>query len=161
MLRRFTDDGAIGEAGVTDPFIAVDFIAFKHPATGFRLTWAKTSPRWRPFDNYLRRKAFLHFTVNAIMGNGRLPQAAWQACYWGISSPLLPRRYRDPAFMASITAMRILACAAQRNSSRWDLQNRLSRTASPTSRSGSLFRSRARWRARQTTSGGHRANCSS
>ena len=117
--RVFSPDGwsLVGEAGVfTDPFYSPgsDFIAIGNDCTADLIVRAAAgedvTARAEAFNTtYLRLFDAFHRLYNGqypLMGNAQVmtAKAAWDnACYWAISALLyFQRRYREPAFMASI-----------------------------------------------------------
>ncbi len=140
--RVFSPDGwsLVGEAGVfTDPFYSPgsDFIAIGNDLTADLITRAAAgedvSARAEAFNlNYLRLyEAFLRLYDGQyrLMGNAQVmtAKAAWDnGCYWAISALLyFQRRYRDPAFMASIDPLMrrffVLHARLQQLFRAWDL----------------------------------------
>jgi flavin-dependent dehydrogenase len=140
--RVFSPDGwsLVGEAGVfTDPFYSPgsDFIAIGNDLTADLITRAAAgedvSARAEAFNvNYLRLyDAFLRLYDGQyrLMGNAQVmtAKAAWDnGCYWAISALLyFQRRYRDPAFMASIDPLMrrffVLHARLQQLFRAWDL----------------------------------------
>ena len=130
----------VGEAGVfTDPFYSPgsDFIAIGNDLTTDLVirtaAGEDVTARAEAFDaNYLRLyEAFLRLYDGQyrLMGNAQVmtAKAAWDnACYWGISALLyFQRRYRDPAFMASIDPLMrrffVLHARMQQLLRAWDL----------------------------------------
>jgi flavin-dependent dehydrogenase len=140
--RVISPDGwsLVGEAGVfTDPFYSPgsDFIAIGNDMTTdlvIRTTAGEdVTARAQAFDGtYLRLyEAFLRLYNGQyrLMGNAQVmtAKAAWDnACYWAISALLyFQRRYRDPAFMASIDPLMrrffVLHARMQQLFQAWDL----------------------------------------
>ena len=138
----FSPDGwsLVGEAGVfTDPFYSPgsDFIAIGNDMTTDLIMRATAgedvSARADAFNaSYLRLyEAFLRLYDGQyrLMGNAQVmtAKAAWDnACYWAISALLyFQRRYRDPAFMASIEPLLrrffVLHARMQQLFRAWDL----------------------------------------
>jgi flavin-dependent dehydrogenase len=140
--RVFSPDGwsLVGEAGVfTDPFYSPgsDFIAIGNDLTADLIVRAaageNVTARAEAFNlGYLRLyEAFLRLYDGQyrLMGNAQVmtAKAAWDnACYWAISALLyFQRRYRDPAFMASIEPLMrrffVLHARMQQLFRAWDL----------------------------------------
>jgi len=140
--RVISPDGwsLVGEAGVfTDPFYSPgsDFIAIGNDLTTDLVirtaAGEDVTARAEAFDaNYLRLyEAFLRLYDGQyrLMGNAQVmtAKAAWDnACYWSISALLyFQRRYRDPAFMASIDPLMrrffVLHARMQQLLRAWDL----------------------------------------
>lgn len=130
----------VGEAGVfTDPFYSPgsDFIAIGNDLTTDLITRVvageDVTARAEAFNvNYLRLyDAFLRLYDGQyrLMGNAQVmtAKAAWDnGCYWAISALLyFQRRYRDPAFMASIEPLMrrffVLHARMQQFFRAWDL----------------------------------------
>ena len=143
--RVFSPDGwsLVGEAGVfTDPFYSPgsDFIAIGNDLTADLIARSAAgddvSARAEAFNlNYLRLyEAFLRLYDGQyrLMGNAQVmtAKAAWDnGCYWAISALLyFQRRYRDPAFMASIDPLMrrffVLHARLQQLFRAWDLADR-------------------------------------
>ena len=140
--RVISPDGwsLVGEAGVfTDPFYSPgsDFIAIGNDLTTDLIirtaAGEDVTARAEAFNaNYLRLyEAFLRLYDGQyrLMGNAQVmtAKAAWDnACYWAISALLyFQRRYRDPAFMASIDPLMrrffVLHARMQQLLRAWDL----------------------------------------